>query len=502
MPTKFLEQEPHRLERLLELAEVLGQQRHFDEILRVVTQQTVSLLRADVGLIMMVNPSSHQTIKTVFTEGGDSSQHRNRGLHLQVCGWTIKNNQAFLSSNVSHDPRLRKDFINANGIQSVLCVPLRTEDVVIGAILLLNTAAKKKFGDGDLAYLQKISHIAAPFLRNVEYLQKHFSVPLPASVLLSKYSNLGLLGKSKKFLELLQAIDAAAKCDVRVLLEGQSGTGKELIARAIHRLSARAEKPFVAIDCGAIPASLLESELFGHVRGAFTGAINDRMGLLEAADGGTLFMDEIANLPMEMQAKLMRVLQEGEVRPLGSNKSRRVDVRIISASSDSLRKMVECRQFREDLFYRLHVYPICVPPLSERREDIAMLAHHFLACYNRAMHKQITGIVPSAIAMLAKYNWPGNIRELANVMERAVVLATGSCITPDLLPLPVSNEKAADEIAVGMSLDEAIHKFKTQFISKTLEHTGQNQSHAAQLLQIQRTYLNRLIKELGLKTKA
>lgn len=331
--------------------------------------------------------------------------------------------------------------------------------------------------------------------------QEYFVTALPEAVLRAKYEKVGLLGNSQKFIELLQTVEAAARCDVRVLLEGQSGTGKELIAQAIHHYSARRDGPFLAIDCGAIPASLLESELFGHVRGAFTGATFDRKGLLEEANQGTLFMDEITNLPLEMQAKFMRVLQEEEVRPLGSNKARKIDVRIIAASSASLRKMVASQQFREDLYYRLYVYPICVPPLGERPEDIPMLAQHFLERYNRQMRKPITGFSPAAMAMLQKYHWPGNVRELANVVERALVLAAGTEITLDLLALPLTTEMPPDEITVGMSLDEALHKFKRQFIAKTLEYTGNNQSQAAQLLGIQRTYLSRLIKELGLKTK-
>jgi Nif-specific regulatory protein len=500
MPTETFEAEYHKLTRLLELTEMLGQQSDFDEILRVVTHQAASLLRAETGLIMMINPRTHNTIKTIF-KGGQETDQRYQALHAQVCGWVIKNNRALLSQNIQDDPRFRKDRFNGLPIKSVMCAPLRTEGVIMGSILLLNKDHDNEFDESDLSYLEKLAAIAAPFLRNVQKIQEYFAVPLPEAALLAKYENLGLFGKSKKFVELLQAIEAAARCDVRVLLEGQTGTGKELIARAIHAASTRSAGPFVAIDCGAIPENILESEFFGHVKGAFTGATRDRRGLLEEADHGTLFMDEIANLPLEMQAKFMRVLQEGEVRPLGSNKSRKVDVRIISASSESMRMIVDSRKFREDLYYRLHVYPIYVPLLSERPEDIPVLARHLLHRCNRQMRKQITDFSPAAMAMLQQYHWPGNVRELANVIERAMVIATGANITPDLLPLPPSSGEASDEIPIGTSLEEALQKFKKRFIAKNLAHTGNNQSRAAQLLKIQRTYLSRLIKELGLKTK-
>ncbi|NIV72407.1 AAA domain-containing protein, partial [Candidatus Saccharibacteria bacterium] len=238
-----------------------------------------------------------------------------------------------------------------------------------------------------LNLLEKLAIITAPFINNVHKIQEYFQVSLPDSTLLSKYEALGLLGKSSQFMDLLRGIESAARCDVRVMLEGESGTGKELIARAIHKLSFRSKRPFIAIDCGAIPEHLIESELFGHVKGAFTGAVDDRKGLFEAANGGTIFMDEIANLPLDMQAKLLRVLQEGEIRPVGSNLSRKVDVRIISASSKKLRELLKNQSFREDLYYRLYVYPLQVPTLNERSEDIPLLANYFLNKYSQQQQK-------------------------------------------------------------------------------------------------------------------
>ncbi|MCI0695458.1 sigma-54-dependent Fis family transcriptional regulator [candidate division KSB1 bacterium] len=509
MPTKSIELEYDKLERLLELAEMIGQQRDFDEILRVVTQQAASLLNAETALIMMINPQTHQTVKTVFKEGRETQPHRYHTVHAQVCGWVLKNNRAFLSLNIKDDPRFRKDRFKDLSLKSVMCVPLRTEGVVIGSILLLNKDHDDEFDENDLGYLQKLAAVAAPFLRNVQKIQEYFAAPLPAAALLAKYEPLGLLGKSKKFIELLQAVEAAALCDVRVLLEGQSGTGKELIARAIHQISARRDGPFVAIDCGAIPANLLESELFGHVKGAFTGAASDRKGLLEEAHQGTLFMDEIANLPLEMQTKLLRVLQDGEMRPLGSNKPRKIDVRIISASSAELRQLVDSRQFREDMYYRLHVYPIAVPALSERREDIPLLANHFLKKFAPQQQKPVEAFHEQVLDFMQQRQWEGNIRELENFVERLVTLAKPNItiLRYDLLPPEYQKEfkkNKATSLAqtIRKSLNESLAEHEEQLIRQALIENDWNQSQAARVLKISEPNLRYRMNKLGITKPA
>jgi len=509
MPTESFDQENQKLARLIELAETLGQQTDFAETLRVVTHQVASLLNAETALIMMINPATHQTIKTVFKEGKEEPAQRFQTVHTQVCGWVIKNHRAFLSANIQEDQRFRKDRFKGMPLKSVMCAPLRIEGVIIGSILLLNKAHGDEFGENDLAYLEKLAAIVAPFLRNVQKIQEYFAAPLPEVALLAKYEQLGLLGKSKKFFELLQAIEAATRCDVRILLEGRSGTGKELIARAIHQLSARHDRPFVAIDCGAIPANLLESEFFGHARGAFTGATSDRKGLLEEADHGTLFMDEIANLPLEMQAKLMRVLQEGEIRPVGSNKSRKIDVRIISASSASLRQMVEARQFREDLFYRLNVYPVDVPALNERRQDIPLLANHFLKKFARQQQKPIEAFHEEVLDFMQQRQWEGNIRELENFVERLVTLAKPTATVLDRSILPPDYQKdfrkfkaAPSAPAVRQSLTESLAACEEQLIRKALLENVWNQSQAARALKISEPNLRYRMNKLGITKPA
>ncbi|NIR49684.1 GAF domain-containing protein, partial [candidate division KSB1 bacterium] len=355
-----------KLEFLIEIATLLGQQNDFQEVLRLATQKATTLLNSDMALIMMINPQTRQTLKTIYSEGKEPEERHYHFVHTNVSGWVIDNNRAFFTPDLKSDDRFRKNLFNKIQLSSAACVPLQTEGTTIGTLLLLNKDQNKKFSEDSVAILEKFAAIVSPFLRNTQKIQQYFNSPLPKQAMLRKYEAFGLLGKSKKFVQLLQAIEAASRSEVRVLLEGESGTGKELIAKAIHRLGSRNDQAFLAIDCGAIAANLIESELFGHVKGAFTGATEARKGLFEEANGGILFMDEITNLSLELQSKLLRVLQEGEIRPLGSNRSHKVDVRVIAASRTPLRKLAEQKLFREDLYYRLNVYPISVPSLDDR----------------------------------------------------------------------------------------------------------------------------------------
>jgi two-component system, NtrC family, response regulator PilR len=305
-----------------------------------------------------------------------------------------------------------------------------------------------------------------------------------------------IIGTSPKMRELFDLIETIAPQSSRVLITGESGTGKELVARAIHENSARAKEPFITINCGAFPETLLESELFGYMRGAFTGANENRRGLFQAADGGTLFMDEIGNMSLTMQVKLYRVLQEGKVRPLGSTEESEVDVRVIAATNRNLETEITEGRFREDLYYRLCVIPIHLPPLRERREDIPLLARTFLDRYSKAMTKSIEGIDSEAIRRLEVYDWPGNVRELENTIERAVALETKKQISLEVIPERVtsfyqefrSNGNSAPKASLipeeGVDLELHIGATERAYLLAALERAGGVRVRAAELLKM------------------
>ena len=304
-----------------------------------------------------------------------------------------------------------------------------------------------------------------------------------------------IVGQSPRMRAIFDMIQTVAPQTSRVLITGESGTGKELVARAIHENSARAQAPFITINCGAFPETLLESELFGYMKGAFTGANENRQGLFQAAHGGTLFMDEIGNMSLTMQVKLYRVLQEGKVRPIGSTEESDVDVRIIAATNKDFEKEIAEGRFREDLYYRLSVIPILVPPLRERREDIPLLARHFLENFRKTMEKPIAAISPEAMTRLESYDWPGNVRELENTMERAVALESGREISLRVLPDRIAGYSdvsathsagavAADFPAEGVDFEKEIAQAERSYLQAALEKSGGVRTRASELLKI------------------
>ncbi len=303
----------------------------------------------------------------------------------------------------------------------------------------------------------------------------------------------GIVGESQMLQMLLQSIEIVAPTDATVLIMGETGTGKELIAKAVHRLSRRATRAYVKINCAAIPAPLLEAELFGHERGAFTGATNQRTGRFELADHGTLFLDEIGDMPLELQPKLLRVLQEQEFERLGSSRTQKVDVRIIAATNQDLLDRVDEGEFRRDLYYRLNVFPVKIPPLRERREDIPLLANHFAQKFALKMGKEVLPIQPETLRALQEYDYPGNVRELENIIERAVILSQGGVLRPEFSELNGNKQTAVS----GQTFEE----FERQFIVRTLSQTDWRiggTGGAAAKLGLKRTTLISKMEKLGI----
>ena len=307
----------------------------------------------------------------------------------------------------------------------------------------------------------------------------------------------GIVGRSPAIRELLQLVAKVAQTDSTVLVTGETGTGKELIGRAIHQASRRASRVFCALNSAAVPETLLESELFGHRRGAFTGASSNKRGLFEHADRGTVFLDEVAEMPLSMQAKLLRFLQTGELRPVGSETSRYVDVRLVTATNKDLEREVAEGRFREDLYYRLAVIPIHVPPLRERRDDVPLLAQHFLRRFARKMGKAVEGFTDEALERLMAYSWPGNVRQLENAIESAVALCRGRLIAWSDLPVRLREPRAPEPAPERL---QSLATLERTHILRTLEQVGWNRKRAAEILEISTTTLWRRLKEFGIET--
>ncbi|MEW5866353.1 MAG: sigma-54 dependent transcriptional regulator [Bacillota bacterium] len=309
-----------------------------------------------------------------------------------------------------------------------------------------------------------------------------------------------IIGTSEKMQAVFRLVEKVARTDATVLIRGESGTGKDLIAREVHRQSLRANKPFISINCAALPETLLESELFGHARGAFTGAVSTKRGLFEEADGGTVFLDEVGDVSLALQAKLLRFLQNREFIRVGETLVRRVDVRVIVATNKDLEEAIERGDFRRDLYYRLNVITVHLPPLRERREDIPLLAKHFARKYAASLLKGPITFSAEAMAALCAYNWPGNVRELENAVERAVVLAEGNELTLEDFPGGIVRASLPDGASerAELSFNEAVDSYKRELICRAMEKAGGVQAKAAQILGIKRTTLNEMMKRLGM----
>jgi two-component system response regulator PilR (NtrC family) len=384
-----------------------------------------------------------------------------------------------------------------------------TQVVVVTAFATTETAiAAMKAGAYDyLTKPFKVDEVGLVVERALERRALHRDNVVLRDEIKGRYKLDRLIGKSPAMHRVFEMVRKIAPARTSVLLIGESGTGKELAARAVHELSPRNDKPFVAVNCGAIPETLIESELFGHVRGSFTGANTDKQGLFEAAHGGTLLLDEVAELPVAMQVKLLRVLQERKVKPVGGVNEREVDVRIVAATNRDLETEVEKGTFRQDLFYRLNVIQLRLPPLRDRREDIPLLVDHFIRKFSAEHGRPVTGTDPDAMSALMGYHFPGNVRELENLMERAVTLAAGDRVSSDALPT-LKGLSAADSTLEtpalgsfpeqGVDLERVVEDFERGIIIKALERTGGNRTEAARLLGVTFRSLRYRLSKLGI----
>lgn len=400
-----------------------------------------------------------------------------------------------LTHDVLADPRFgQAASVILHQITSVICVPMFIEQKVIGAIYLDSRGNRQRFTDDNLDFITIFARMAAIA---VDYAQSYRDLYREKQHLVTeaqgRWKFEEIIGQSPRMQEVYNLMRRVMNSDISVLLEGESGTGKELVARALHYNGPRRDKMFITQFCGNLAEALLESELFGHKKGSFTGAIADKKGLFEIADGGSFFLDEIADISPTIQAKLLRVLQEGEIRRVGDTDSRRVNVRIISATNKSLKSEVEATKFREDLYYRLNVISIHLPALRERVGDIPLLVHHFLKSLSDRGRQPIKKVSPRAMQALSNYNWPGNVRELENTIERANLLAEGDVIDTNDLFIP-----EAEQLALKA---KTLKDYERDIVTRTLKECGGNKTLTAERLDVSLRWLHYKLNEWKAKAE-
>jgi len=469
-------------------------------LLTRILESATRLVEGEASSLVLADPSTAR-LRFEIALGPKGSEVK--GFVLEpgegIAGWVAQHAQSLIVNDVETDSRFYPEIAKSIGFPtySILAVPMRLRDETIGVIEIINKKGKKYFTQDDLEWLEVFAVQAALAIQNARYLEKaHDEIHYLRAEVEAGRGWHTLIAMSPLILEKLDLIDRIAKTDSSVLILGESGVGKELFAERVHLRSERKDAAFVRVNCAALPEGLLESELFGHVKGAFTDAVQNRRGRFELADKGTIFLDEIGDLSLKLQAKLLRVLQQRTFERVGSSDTVSVDVRIVAATNKDIEALVEKGEFRSDLYYRLNVLPIYVPPLRQRKEDIVGLAEFFLKRFTRETNKKIVGFTDAAMGIMLSYSWPGNIRELENAIERAVVITKDQRIgSEDLL---LGNGPGQSEAIAGKSLKEGLVIFKRHFIRKALEDSRWNQTEAARVLDIQRTYLSRLIKELSI----
>jgi transcriptional regulator with GAF, ATPase, and Fis domain len=504
-----------RLTLLYELSRSFSELIELDQLISRVITRTKDLLGAESCAILLLDEERQELFFPYSSDVAPEVEQRFATVRFPadrgIAGWVLQHGMSQHIPDVSKDERWYANVDKQSGMSthSLLCAPLRTQRGTLGVIELRNRIGGT-FDEDDLQFLDALAANIAVALENARLYQtvKDSEAKLRDEVVILQREVVNqnrfveVVGTSDAMQHVFHLMESAITWPVTVLVTGETGTGKELIARAIHYHGARHDRPFVAVNCGALPETLLESELFGHKRGAFTGAVADRKGFFEVADGGTILLDEIGETTPAMQVKLLRVLQSGEMVPVGETTPRFVDVRIISATNRDLEQETEHGRFRRDLFYRLSTFPITLPPLRERKDDIPLLAAHILTRTAAKFGKPAPRLSPAAVSAFMHYAWPGNVRELENEIERAIALVgTGDTIQPGHLSEKLTAKRLARSPvgAQPMTLRRARHLFEAEYIADVLRQNGNNASRAARLLGISRVTLQTKIREYKLR---
>jgi len=484
------------LNALLKISRVVHAIRDLEELQAQLLDLIFEVIPAGRGAILLTEGSGLE-FNCLYARTRQAGQPQLVRVSRTIAHQVMKDNVAILGVDVAASGALRDvESLVASEVRSLLCVPLTVFQRVIGCIYLDSTNATNRFQEDHLQLVAAIAGISAVALDNARRLQwlEQENQRLTTEVRQEQ----SLVGEGARMKEIFQFLARVAPTESTVLIEGESGTGKELAARALHRNSHRGNKPFVAINCAAIPETLLESDLFGHERGAFTGAAVQKKGRLEVAEGGVVFLDEIGELAPALQVKLLRVLQEREFERVGGTHTIKVDIRLIAATNRDLNDAVRTGQFRQDLYYRLAVVRLTMPPLRERREDIPMLTRHFLQKYAKRSKVKPKPVSREAMVALVNYEWPGNVRELENAIERALVMGSADMVRLEDLPESLLEQESAAEMHEG-KYHASVKELKKQLILDAVEQTRGNYVEAAGILGVHPNYLHRLIRNLGLK---
>ncbi len=488
------------LSALMKISTTINAIRGVEKLQKTLLDLLFEVVPAERGVVLLTEPGAQEgeaEFASVFALDREKGPDASIKVSSKVTKWVLKHKESILITNQAEATAFESsDSLIADDPVSVMCVPLIMLDRTLGVIYLDTAEPNTLFDQDHLQLVSAISAITAVAIENARHIE--WLVSENQRLIADFNIEHNLVGESRPIREVLQFISKVAPTDSTVLLSGESGTGKELAARAIHLNSRRADKAFMAVNCAALAESLLESELFGHEKGSFTGALMQRKGRLEIADHGTVFLDEIGELSPALQVKLLRVLQEREFERVGGTRSIKVDIRLITATNRNLEEAVSQGIFRQDLYYRLNVVSLEMPPLRERPEDISLLANYFAAKYAKKCNRRVIGISAEAQARLAGYDWPGNVRELENAIERAVVLGNTERILPEDLPECIL-EAEPPAIGLGTKYHEAVAQTKKQIILSAMQQAKGSYTEAAKILGVHPNYLHRLIRNLNLK---
>jgi len=478
---------------LSEVSQIINSIHEIDPLLTKILDVAIETIAAERGFLVLTKDGGKElaVARNISRQSIEDLTQASASIIQAV----LDSNEPVLTHDALADPRFSSSqSVIFQQINSAACLPLNYRDRILGVLYLDSRGDREKFNEESMEFLHAFANQAAFAIENaylygeLREVNRHLQNEVQRI-----YAFDEIIGKSPKMQDVFNIMSRIMNSDITVLLEGESGTGKELVARALHYNSSRKDKPFVAQFCGNLAESLLESELFGHKKGSFTGAYTDKKGLFEIADGGTFFLDEIAEISPQIQAKLLRVLQEGEIRRVGDTEARKVDVRIISATNRNLREEVDKKVFREDLYYRLNVIQIKMPPLRERHGDIQLLAKHFLKKFAKKRAEKPKILSREAMRLLEKYHWPGNVRELENCLERAIVLSIFEEIQAEDLLIPAASQTDSSR--------KTLKELEKEFVLHTLEEENGNKTKTAEILGVSLRWLHYKLNEWNINKK-